>query len=430
MWNRINEIYSTPSDDMYSMRKDVSVDYESACSDGSTHTQHHTPTSTVTKGSCDLAGDGGASLVSSATFGDDDPHDPVSPVSPPLPHFTIFDVYAQSSVVVTKMAEEEANYGVSVPGGTSMPGGDLSIRVLDQAAKGKASVAKESASSSAGDNAAAMLDRLNLTTQEPTAFVLEEDDEDYPGCLSWALVGKVLAPNTLHVSTIKAALRPAWGNPRGLEFHLLGANRFLAEFGSKADKDRVSDGSPWTISKHCIMLKEFDPSLKPSDVCFDTLSMWVRILNLPFGLMNDDRGKALASTLGKVERMDVDDKGRAWGDYMRVRIFVDVNQPLMRCVSVFSHKRRVTDVYEECNFTGDIFLLLRSMGAGVVMREHSGSCIVCCGIGVPDVILPELPEAIAIQRGLQFALCEGIQEVLLGSDCLTIVQRINSLGQD
>ncbi|KAI4976163.1 hypothetical protein ZWY2020_049770 [Hordeum vulgare] len=70
------------------------------------------------------------------------------------------------------------------------------------------------------------------------------------------------------------------------------------------------------------------------------------------------------------------------------------------------------------------------MGAGVVMREHSGSCIVCCGIGVPDVILPELAEAIAIQRGLQFALCEGIQEVLLGSDCLTVVQRINSLSQD
>ncbi|KAE8820563.1 f-box domain containing protein [Hordeum vulgare] len=119
---------------------------------------------------------------------------------------------------------------------------------------------------------------------------------------------------------------------------------------------------------------------------------------------------------------------------------------------------------EKCNFTGDISLLLsictlllltigvnplqqhpgfrhrqvdaaifthdKSMGAGVVMREHSGSCIVCYGIGVPDVILPELAEAIAIQRGLQFALNEGIQEVLLGSDCLTVVQRVNLLDQD
>ncbi|KAE8778061.1 hypothetical protein D1007_49038 [Hordeum vulgare] len=191
-----------------------------------------------------------------------------------------------------------------------------------------------------------MFDRLNLTTQESTAFVLEEDDEDYPGCPIWAIVGKVLAPNILHISTIKVALRPAWGNPKGMEFHSLGTNRFLAEFRCKADKDRVKEGSPWTISKHCILLMDFDPSLKPGDVCFDSLSMWVRILNLPFNLMNDDRGKALASKLGKVEKMDTDNKGRAWGDYLRARISVDVNQPLMRCVSVFSQKRRVTDVYQ------------------------------------------------------------------------------------
>ncbi|KAE8778728.1 hypothetical protein D1007_48321 [Hordeum vulgare] len=236
------------------------------------------------------------------------------------------------------MAEEEAVHGVPVSGGASASRGDLLIRSLDQAGKGKATATMDPASSSVGDSAAAMFDRLNLTTQESTAFVLEEDDEDYPGCPIWAIVGKVLAPNILHISTIKAALRPAWGNPKGLEFHSLGANRFLAEFGCKADKDRVKEGSPWTISKHCILLMDFDPSLKPGDVCFDSLSMWVRILNLPFNLMNDDRGKALASKLGKVEKMDVDNKGRAWGDYLRARISIDVNQPLMRCVSVFLRK--------------------------------------------------------------------------------------------
>ncbi|KAE8814837.1 hypothetical protein D1007_07850 [Hordeum vulgare] len=236
------------------------------------------------------------------------------------------------------MAEEEAFHGVPVPGGASASRGDLLIRSLDQASKGKATATMDLASSSVGDSAATMFDRLNLTTQESTAFVLEEDDEDYPGCPIWAIVGKVLALNILHISTIKAALRPVWGNPKGPEFHSLGANRFLAEFGCKAGKDRVKEGSPWTISKHCILLMDFDPSLKPGDVCFDSLSMWVRILNLPFNLMNDDRGKALASKLGKVEKMDVDNKGRAWGDYLRARISIDVNQPLMRCVSVFLRK--------------------------------------------------------------------------------------------
>ncbi|KAE8810906.1 hypothetical protein D1007_12255 [Hordeum vulgare] len=62
--------------------------------------------------------------------------------------------------------------------------------------------------------------------------------------------------------------------------------------------------------------------------------------------MNDVRGKALASKLGKVEKMDVDDKGRAWGDFLCVRVSVDVNLPLMRCVSVFPQKRNTIDVYQ------------------------------------------------------------------------------------
>uniref|UniRef100_A0A8I6WDP0 RNase H type-1 domain-containing protein n=1 Tax=Hordeum vulgare subsp. vulgare TaxID=112509 RepID=A0A8I6WDP0_HORVV len=64
------------------------------------------------------------------------------------------------------------------------------------------------------------------------------------------------------------------------------------------------------------------------------------------------------------------------------------------------------------------------------MRDHLGACIVSYGIGVPEVFNPELAEAIAIKRGLLFALSEGLQEVVLASDCLTVIQRINSLDMD
>ncbi|KAM0826438.1 hypothetical protein ACQ4PT_068880 [Festuca glaucescens] len=193
-------------------------------------------------------------------------------------------------------------------------GKELSVQP-DLTGKGKSTEGSASSSAAAGDKVAEMLGRLNLTSQESSAFVLEDEDDENPGCPEWAFMGKVLAPNPLHISTIKAVLRPTWGNPKGLEIRSMGTNLFMAEFATQADMDRVRGGTPWMISKHGVLLKEFDPSAKHADVCFDRLAIWAQILNLPFGLMNDSHGKGLASNIGKVEKMDVDSTEReVWSD--------------------------------------------------------------------------------------------------------------------
>ncbi|KAM0866088.1 hypothetical protein ACQ4PT_042851 [Festuca glaucescens] len=169
--------------------------------------------------------------------------------------------------------------------------------------KGKASDPASSRSAMAGESVTEMMKRLNLTQKEATPLILDdEDDADLP-CPEWALVGKVLAPNTLHVNTISAALKPAWGNPKGLFLRPMGRNLFLAEFGSDADRSRVAKGGPWWMGRHGVLLKNFDVRIQPEDVVFDELPIWARILNLGFELMNDVRGKALAAGLEKKETM-------------------------------------------------------------------------------------------------------------------------------
>ena len=102
-------------------------------------------------------------------------------------------------------------------GGSRLAGKAMSIRETDSTSKGKSTEDSGSSSTMPGDDVAKLFGRLNLTSQEANAFVLDDEEDDYPGCPEWAIVGKVLAPNPLHISTIKAALRPAWGNPKGLE---------------------------------------------------------------------------------------------------------------------------------------------------------------------------------------------------------------------
>jgi hypothetical protein len=144
-------------------------------------------------------------------------------------------------------------------------------------------------------------------------------------------------------------MRPAWGNPFGLKLRSVGCktdNPFIADFGTQEDKERVLEGSPRMVGRHAVILQEYDETLKPSDVCFDKMEMWVRILNLPFGWMNERRGARAAGLIGVVVRMDVDGDGESSGPYLRACVSVEVDKPLRRGVMLKPNKTAKPEWFE------------------------------------------------------------------------------------
>lgn len=118
-----------------------------------------------------------------------------------------------------------------------------------------------------------------------------------------ALIGKVLSLVALHVNTIKGAMKPAWGNPLGLELRSIGEkgqNLFVVDFGYRQDMMRALEGSPWMVGRHVVVLQPYDELLRPSEIAFDGMGMWVRILNLPLGWMNAHRGERAMKLIGNV----------------------------------------------------------------------------------------------------------------------------------
>ena len=129
-----------------------------------------------------------------------------------------------------------------------------------------------------------MMDRLDLTEKEKTKLVIDEEEEERIE-EPYALIGKVLFRKAFHVNTIEEALRPAWGNPRGLSFRPKGENVFLASFAIKRDCDRIFEGGPWMVGKHCVVLERFNIRSRPSELKFDEIKIWERVINLPFNLL-------------------------------------------------------------------------------------------------------------------------------------------------
>uniref|UniRef100_A0ACD5U3J6 Uncharacterized protein n=1 Tax=Avena sativa TaxID=4498 RepID=A0ACD5U3J6_AVESA len=186
------------------------------------------------------------------------------------------------------------------------------------------------------------LGKLDITDEEATPLVLDDREEDGVKH-KWSLAGKVLFRNTFHIQTITSALRPAWGNPKGLVFRSVGRNMFVADFKSQRDRDRVKAGSPWHVSHNDVILEEFVDHMRPTELKFDKLQLWDRVINLPFNLMNENWGKAIARQLDKnATSVQIDPVG----GYLRARITVDVNKPLRRGMLIESAKRQSTDWYE------------------------------------------------------------------------------------
>jgi ribonuclease HI len=82
------------------------------------------------------------------------------------------------------------------------------------------------------------------------------------------------------------------------------------------------------------------------------------------------------------------------------------------------------------NVDAALFKSSNRMGAGVVIRNHRGECLVACSELLLVVTMPELAEALALRRALALASEEGFEQVMVASDCLSVVQRIKSTTQD
>jgi ribonuclease HI len=82
------------------------------------------------------------------------------------------------------------------------------------------------------------------------------------------------------------------------------------------------------------------------------------------------------------------------------------------------------------NSDAAIFEAAGGMSAGVIMRDHQGTCLLACRQYFEGLLSPEHAEALALRHAVQLARDEGRDKVIFASDCLSLVQRLNSSGID
>ena len=78
----------------------------------------------------------------------------------------------------------------------------------------------------------------------------------------------------------------------------------------------------------------YDGKTSPSEVPIVILPMWARIFDLPLPMMDDIFGREVGKKLGAVRMVHTDNKGRAFDDFLRVRIEHIVSKPLRKWIVI------------------------------------------------------------------------------------------------
>jgi hypothetical protein len=191
---------------------------------------------------------------------------------------------------------------------------------------------------------------LLLTEKEASGLIVGGVDASMAPRPRWAAVGKVCSPRKLVIGALERAMERAWGLHRPAQFRDIGDNRFVVRFSSEGDWYHAMNNGPWQFDFNAVLLKNYVGSVRPSDMTFDTMEVWVRVLDLPMDMMNRVFGKLIGDWVGKYITVDVDKDGIAWGKELRIRVEIRVDQPILRGVSLRESKEDVEGTWFDLKY--------------------------------------------------------------------------------
>ncbi|KAM6599952.1 hypothetical protein CsatA_019561 [Cannabis sativa] len=146
----------------------------------------------------------------------------------------------------------------------------------------------------------------------------------------FCLVGRFLNARSVDFDAMRHTLAGLWKPGKGLFVKELGPNLYLFQFYHEIDIKRVINGSPWTFNRLLFLFGRVPQGGDPKSVPLNRLDMWVQIHGLTSAFMTERVVKEAAKVIGEFVESDPKNSNGLWRDFLRVRVRVNIDQPIKR----------------------------------------------------------------------------------------------------
>ena len=167
--------------------------------------------------------------------------------------------------------------------------------------------------------------KLSLTEKEGDKLDLSKNKKTQV----FVLAAKFFTRRSMNVEAVAKTFRPLWRTRKAFEVSEAGDNRLLFAFQTAEDVEKVLLGEPWSFDRHLVVFQRYDFSTPIEKLTFDKAAFWVQIHNLPYSLLTTEVAMRLGESLGVVN-VPKDLTEMRGGNFMRVRVTIDILEPLCR----------------------------------------------------------------------------------------------------
>lgn len=171
---------------------------------------------------------------------------------------------------------------------------------------------------------------LKLSEEEKKGVKIRISSKDKGVATEARAMGKILLEKLAHPDAVSLSLGRAWCPIKGINCKEVGENVFLIMFHHESGKRKAIDNGLWMLDKDLVVVEEFDPSKRIDDYPFNNIPISVRVFNLPLGVMNIESTEEIGNIIGQFVQADTVSDGNAFGRYLRVKIRMCMDRPIMR----------------------------------------------------------------------------------------------------
>ena len=135
-------------------------------------------------------------------------------------------------------------------------------------------------------------------------------------------------------SALIGDMRGTWNPARDVIWRRINPNMFSIQFNCLADWNKALHQGSWDFRGSALIIQEYDGFSKPESVKLDQIETWTQIHRLTDGVLKKQEFvQNMARRIGEVQEVQIKLPNGFVGQFIRVRVKLDVNKKVTRFVS-------------------------------------------------------------------------------------------------